>query len=110
MRRIWTMIGLGAAAGVALTSAALCRGTVRADQPRGTSLLGTLAEWSYPGSSLLDGANMSDGGNPRVPSVLCRAVLTTPDPFEKVVAFYAEKLGTPPPTVRKEAKAGAGDA
>jgi hypothetical protein len=45
---------------------------------------------------MLGGATMSDGGNPLVVDVNCRAILTTPDPIEKVVAFYAKKLGTPP--------------
>ena len=109
MRSLWTIIGLGAVASSAL-AAAHCHGTARATQPGGASLLGTLAEWNYPGSKLLDGANMRDGGNPRVPSVLCRAVLTTPDAFEKVTAFYAEKVGTSQPPGQKEAKAGAGEA
>jgi hypothetical protein len=60
------------------------------------TLLGTLSEWKYPGSKMLGGATMSDGGNPSLPDVRCQAVLTTPDPIEKVVRFYSEKVGSPP--------------
>ena len=31
------------------------------------TLMGTLADWKYPGSKMLGGASMSDGGNPSVP-------------------------------------------
>jgi hypothetical protein len=73
------------------------------------TLLGTLSEWKYPGSTMLDGAAMSDGGNPSVVDVNCRAVLTTPDPIEKVVKFYEDKMVPPPagvgPNAVPEAKA-----
>ena len=76
--------------------------TVRAGAPPaeapaqgGVTLLGTLAEWQYPGSKMLGGASMSDGGNPLVPSVKCQAILTTADPVEKVIAYYSEKFGIP---------------
>jgi len=55
-------------------------------------LLGTLSEWMYPDSKLQGGATMSDGGHPREQSVKLQAVLTTPDPFEKVIEFYEEKF------------------
>lgn len=58
------------------------------------TLLGTLAAWQYPESKIRGGASMSDGGFPGVQSVKCKAILTTPDPFEKVVKFYADKFGT----------------
>jgi hypothetical protein len=54
-----------------------------------------LSEWKYPGSNMPGGAEASDGGNPLVQSIKCRAILTTPDPMEKVIAFYSAKLGTP---------------
>jgi hypothetical protein len=57
------------------------------------TLLGILAEWKYPGSRMLDGASMSDGGNAQVQSVKCQTILTSADPVEKVVAFYSKKLG-----------------
>jgi hypothetical protein len=60
--------------------------------PRTVRLLETLATWQYPGSKLLGGASMADGGNPLVPSVKCQAILTTPDAVDKVVEFYAKKL------------------
>jgi hypothetical protein len=55
------------------------------------TLLGILGEWQYPGSKMLDGATMQDGGNPALPSTFCHSVLTTPDSVEKVVAFYTDK-------------------
>ena len=54
------------------------------------SLLETLAEWKYPGLRMLGGASMSDGGNPLLQSVKCKATLTTPDPFEKVITYYSQ--------------------
>ncbi len=78
------------------------------------TLLGTLAEWQYPGSALLGGADMSDGGNPAIVDVKCRAVLTTPAPFDQVVAYYAKKfekrsapgeLGTQPDPKADDARA-----
>jgi hypothetical protein len=51
----------------------------------------TLDEWRYPDATMPTGASMSDGGNPLVPSVKCQAVLTTPDPIEKVIAFYSDR-------------------
>jgi hypothetical protein len=60
------------------------------------TLLGILADWQYPGSAMPDGATMSDGGVPGIQSIRCHAILTTPDPFAKVVAFYEARLGTPP--------------
>ena len=87
------MLALVAPAMAAILAAALDRKPARADEPEGRSLLQTLSEWKYPGSNMLGGASMGDGGNPEVQSVKCRANLTTPDPIEKVIAFYAEKLG-----------------
>ena len=43
---------------------------------------------------------MSDGGNPHVQSIKCEAVLTSPDPIEKVIAYYAEKFGAVEPGAR----------
>jgi hypothetical protein len=59
------------------------------------TLLGTLADWTYPGSERIGEATMSDGGNPRIQSVKCTAVLTTPDPVEKVADYYEKKFATP---------------
>ncbi len=49
-------------------------------------------EWKYPGSDHLDGLSMSDAGMPPMQAIKCEAILTTPDPVDKVVAFYVEKL------------------
>ena len=57
------------------------------------TLMQTLAAWKYPDTQMPNGASMSDGGSPGVQSVKCAAVLTTPDPIDKVIAFYTEKLG-----------------
>ena len=56
----------------------------------GISLMQTLEEWRYPDCQML-GARMSDGGNPRVEDILCRAILTTPDPVDKVIQFYTDQ-------------------
>jgi hypothetical protein len=77
------IIGLGAVWLGPLRSNAAADGEV--------SLMATLAEWSYPDSKF-GGANMSDGGNPRLQSIKCQAVLTTGDPVEKVIAFYSKKF------------------
>jgi hypothetical protein len=76
------------------------RSRAQAPQPNPSSkqmtLMGTLSKWKYPGSKMLGGASMSDGGNPSVPDVKCRAILTTPDPVETVAQFYSEMLKSPP--------------
>src|SRR5690242_12236615 len=106
---------LTAIAVVGLTIAGLATvraGASPADAPAqgGVSLLGTLAEWQYPGSKLLGGASMSDGGNPLLQSVKCQAILTTADPDERVLGLYSEKLRTPratgPQDVKVEVKGG----
>jgi hypothetical protein len=96
MRTLRTILVLGAPATAAVLATALLLGPAQAAPPRSLSLLETLAEWKYPGSTMLGGASMSDGGNPLFQSVKCQAILTTPDPIEKVIAFYSEKVGTPP--------------
>ena len=55
------------------------------------TLLGILSQWQYPGSKMLDGATMQDGGNSALPSTFCHSVLTTPDSVEKVVGYYTGK-------------------
>jgi hypothetical protein len=94
----------GVTATAAVLVVALLLGPAQATPPRGVSLMETLSEWKYPGSNMLGGARMSDGGNPLVQSVKCRAILTTPDPIEKVIEFYSEKVGTPPAAGRQGAK------
>ena len=93
-RRIMPLaLGLAAIATVLLAAPLLS--SAQAPPPARMTLMGTLYEWRYPGSKMAGGAEMSDGGNPLVPDVKCRAILTTPDPIEKVVEFYAQKVGTP---------------
>src|SRR4051794_22081034 len=112
MRTLRTILALGAPATAAVLMSALLYSPARATPPGpgGVSLMETLSEWKYPGSRMLDGASMSDGGNPLLQSVKCRAILTTPDPIEKVIAFYSEKVGTPPAPGRQDARAEVKDA
>ena len=66
----------------------------RADDPpseKRVTLLGMLSEWQYPGSTF-KGAETSDAGVSDISSIKSKAVLTTPDSAEKVVAFYKQKL------------------
>lgn len=55
------------------------------------TLLGMLSEWQYPGSKF-NGAESSDAGVEGIFSVKCKAVLTTPDSADKVVAYYQQQL------------------
>jgi hypothetical protein len=81
-------------AGLFLVFATLAaRNNVTAAPPDQISLMQTLSAWKYPDTQMPNGASMSDGGYRGIQSVKCAAVLTTPDPIEKVIAFYAEKLG-----------------
>ena len=70
---------------------------------REVTLLGTLAEWKYPGSNF-GGGSMSDGGNRHLQSVKCQAILTTGDSVEKVTKFYSEKFASGPQDAEKEVK------
>ncbi len=90
----WTALGLAAVAIVAVATVVL-RASQDHQPEQERSLLQTLAKWQYPGSTMLDGASMSDGGNPTLQSVKCKAILTTPDPIDKVIAYYSEKLKPP---------------
>ena len=61
------------------------------------SLLQTIAEWQFPGSALTasqasDGATIDVGGNRTMPSSVCKTVMTTDAPVEKVLEFYRAKL------------------
>lgn len=55
------------------------------------TLLGMLSEWQYPDSKF-HGAESSDAAVSDISSIKSKAVLTTPDAAEKVVAFYRQKL------------------
>src|SRR5205809_599913 len=58
---------------------------------KNVTLLGMLSEWQYPGSKF-NGAESSDAAVSDISSIKSKAVLTTPDSAEKVVAFYRQKL------------------
>ena len=58
---------------------------------KNVTLLGMLSEWQYPGSKF-KGAESSDAAVNDISSIKSKAVLTTPDSAEKVVAFYRQKL------------------
>jgi hypothetical protein len=73
-------------------------------QKPGILLLGTLEDWKYPGIKMPHGAEMRDGGFQGMQSAELQAVLTTPDDFDKVVAFYEKKFG-----VTADGKAAAAD-
>ncbi len=70
-----------------------CNLGLAADPPseKNVTLLGMLSEWQYPGSKF-NGAESSDAAVSDISSIKSKAVLTTPDSAEKVVAFYLEKL------------------
>jgi hypothetical protein len=55
------------------------------------TLLGMLSEWLYPGAKF-NGAESSDAAVGNICSIKSKAVLTTPDSAEQVVAFYQQKL------------------
>jgi hypothetical protein len=69
------------------------------------TLMGLLGEWMYPGAKF-GGAEMSDGGNRTIQSVKCQSLLTTGDPFDKVVGYYEHKFVSGPDR-REAAVAGA---
>ena len=76
------------------------------------TLLGTIAEWQYPDSKL-HGAEMADGetvdasGKRTTQSIVCKTVMTTDAPIEKVVKFYKMKLKPAPVADGDEPKPGA---
>lgn len=105
MRALRTIAALSMPAFTLLLFSAQVLSPARATPETGMTLLSTLAEWQYPGSRLPGGASMSDGGNPQLQSVKCQAILTTSDPIEKVIAFYAEKFGTAPIAAAQASKA-----
>jgi hypothetical protein len=77
---------------IAGTSAACLAGDQADPAPhKNVTLMGLLGEWMYPGSKFA-GAQMSDGGNRTIPSVKCQSLLTTADPFDKVVSYYEHRF------------------
>jgi hypothetical protein len=80
-----------AAVGV-LTFAFACHlGRAEEPAPKSVTLMGMLSEWQYPGSKF-HGAESSDAAVKDISSIKSKAVLTTPDSAEKVLAFYRQQL------------------
>jgi hypothetical protein len=78
-------------------ASAVCFGREKAEpvKTKDVTLMGVLGEWMYPGPKF-EGASMSDGGNRTIQSVKCQSILTTGDPFDKVVGFYEHKFVSGP--------------
>ena len=95
MKRIGTIAAFGAAMAGSIMLGPT-RGEQEKEPQREASLMETLGEWAYPGTLATGkkskGASISDGGNPRVQSVKCEAVLTTTDPIAKVIKYYSDKF------------------
>ena len=82
-------------------SPALPPGTTPSAAAEPRSLLQTIAEWQYPGSALSasqasDGATVDVEGNRTIPSSVCKTVMTTDAPVEKVLDYYRTKLSPTP--------------
>ncbi len=98
MNRInrWKLIAV-CAAGLVI---AWLSSTLESAIPKGTPLIGTIVNWRYPDAEIngdrktkvSDAATMR-GGIRTLPSTRMETIMTTPDSFEKVVAFYTEKFG-----------------
>jgi len=105
-------------AAVALFLGLVAIASVSADKPapdtgkqKGVLLLGSLEEFMYPGAKMPDGATMSGNGPyPAMQFVICRTVLTTPDPLEKVADFYSKKFEIADKADKAEGRSKAGDA
>ena len=87
MRRTLATLAL-----LTMIAAAFVYRSAHSAPPDGISLMKTLSEWAYPGAQPSGDVSMSDAGIPPMQAVKCEAILTTPDPIEKVLTFYAEKL------------------
>ena len=55
------------------------------------TLMGMVQEWWYP-KSKFHGAQSSDAAVSDISAIKSKAILTTPDSVEKVMAFYGKKL------------------
>jgi hypothetical protein len=78
-----------------LTAMFAAVGECQAEEP--VRLMPLVVEWQYPGSklndaSMEDAATMNRSGVRVVPSILCKAVLTTQDSVGKVMKYYETKL------------------
>lgn len=76
-----------------LVASLLCRLAIAEDAPpqEQVTLMGMLLEWRYP-ESKFHGAETADAGVTGISSIKSKAILTTPDPVEKVMDFYQKKL------------------
>jgi len=73
--------------------ALICNLGLAGDPPSAkiVTFLGMLSEWQYPGSKF-NGLESSDAAVSDISSIKSKAVLTTPNSAEQVVAFYRQKL------------------
>jgi hypothetical protein len=92
MQKLSTILIVGAPVAAVILGAAWSQSAAQATSRGQISLMETLSHWKYPGSIMLGGASMSDGGNPLLQSVKCQAILTTPDPIERVIEYYSKNL------------------
>ena len=93
MRPILALVLLSLACSSARTTPAAA-----AEQP---TLLQMIAEWQYPGSAITgaqaaDGATIDGSGNRTVPSIVCKTLMTTDAPVEKVLDYFRTKLSPTP--------------
>jgi hypothetical protein len=95
MPTLKTLLACSGSAAACLLATVLFLSPVQAT-PQQITFMQTLEEWKYPGSAMPSGGQMSDGGNPEIADLTCKAILTTPDSFDDVVAFYAKKTGEAP--------------
>lgn len=70
-----------------------CRVSIADDAPppKQVTLMGMLSEWRYPDAKF-NGAQSGDAAVSDISSIKSKAILTTPDSVEKVLAFYLQKL------------------
>ena len=69
-----------------------CLGVADEAPPRKpVTLMGMLLEWRYPDSEF-NGAESADAAVDGISAIKSKAILTTPDPAEKVIDFYLKKL------------------
>jgi hypothetical protein len=79
----WTLVLALVAAGVAIADDETPK--------KQLTLMGMLQEWFYPNSKF-HGAQSSDAAVSDISAIKSKAILTTPDSVEEVLAFYYKKL------------------
>lgn len=89
----------GRALAVALAAIFFLAGSARVGyaEESSPSLLTMIGQWRYPeseisGAMLSDAATVNTAGDRMIPSIQYKAVLTTKDSVEKVLAYYKAKL------------------